>query len=131
MRVHCCEFCLTDFEVRPQVKRPRACQKPKCQEKRQRLNEREWRVRHPGLYDAKYHGVMRERRTRAIQSIVIVFEKCIQIGVSLAGVDLKLAEFVLVFEKFLLSLGVRQINKFWTIDNLQNFAGLAIGSNQT
>ena len=124
--MHCCEFCLADYEVRPQVKKPRACQLPECQAKRQRANEYEWRGRHLGLYDSKYHEVMRERRARRIRSIATSFQKCIQIGVTLAGVDLKLAEFGLVFEKFLLGLGVRQINKFWMLENAQDFAGLVV-----
>ena len=129
--MHCCEFCLVEYEVRPQVKKPRACQKPECQGKRQRLNEREWRDRHRGLYDANYYEVMRERRTERIQSIATSFQKCIQIGVNLTGMDLRMVEFRVVFERFLLRLGVRQINKFWVIDNLHDFAGLAVGLNQT
>ena len=129
--MHCCEFCLADFEVRPQVKKPRACQKPECLKKRQCANEREWRGRHLGLYDSKYHEVMRGRRLERIQLIATAFQKCIQIGVNLTGMDLKLAEFGVAFEKFLLGLGVRQINKFWMLENAHDFTDLAIGLNQT
>ena len=125
--MHCCEFCLSDYEVRPQVKNPRACLKPECQGKRQRANEREWRARHLGLYDFRYHAAKREQRTRWIQAIAKLFQKCIQMGANLTGMELRMAEFGNVFEKFLLGLGVRQINKFWKAENVQDFAILAIG----
>ena len=63
-----CEFCNTEFEPRPQVKNPRACSN--CQNARQRANEKEWRNRHLGLYDGKYHQVKRESRNAAIKTKV-------------------------------------------------------------
>lgn len=124
--VHCCEFCLTDYEARPQVKNPRACQKPECQCARQRANEREWRVRHPGLYETQYHAVQRQKRIRQIQSIALIFQKCFQMGASLSGVRVGMVEFSKIFEGFLLGLGVRQINKFWKVEDGRNFQALGV-----
>lgn len=126
--MHCCEFCLTDYKTRPQVKNPRACEKPVCQGLRQRANEREWHNRNQGLYDSKYHAIMRERRLDLILLIAGLFRKCMQIGASLSGMDLKAPEFGVVLEKFLLGLGVRQINKFWSVDKSHEFAELANSS---
>lgn len=120
--MHCCEFCVSDYESRPQVKNPRACQKAECQHERQRANEREWRERHQGLYNVDYHSAKKQQRIRRLQSIMVALQKCFQVGVSLSGVKIAMAEFSKIFEGFILGLGVRQINKFWKLEDAGNFA---------
>lgn len=130
--MHCCEFCVSEYEARPQVKNPRACQKPECQRERQRVNEREWHERHPGLYsNAVYHAAKRQQRIRQIQSIAAAFQKCFQVGVSVCGVKIAMAEFCEIFERFFLRLGLRQINKFWKFENAGNFGALDPATNES
>jgi hypothetical protein len=111
--MHACEFCLSDFEARPQVKSPRACPKPDCQRKRQRANERAWHERNPVYSDVKYHQAKREERVNRILAVVAALKRCLEVGGSLLGLSFKPAEFAPALERWFLRLGVRQINKFW------------------
>ncbi len=120
-----CEFCHCQFASRPQVKRPRACPEPECQRRRQRTNEREWRERHVGYADAKYHSVRREQRHRRIGAILEVLMKCISVGKDLLGMKIITEEFKEFLARFLLQLGVRQINKFWPVENVDASSGLS------
>ena len=112
-----CEFCNTEFEPRPQVKNPRACSN--CQNARQRANEKEWRNRHLGLYDGKYHQVKRESRNAAIKTKVKDLIKCVEVGGTLLGIAItkEIQEsFGDILLKFLFGLGIRRANKFWPLE---------------
>jgi hypothetical protein len=113
-----CEFCHCEFEGRPQVKHPRACPKPECQRLRQRTNEREWRERHEGYADARYHSIRRDQRKQRIEAIVEILTKCLSVGKDLLGMKIATEEFKHFLAQFLLRLGVRQINKFWPSENI-------------
>jgi hypothetical protein len=128
--MHCCKFCLSEFDARPQVKNPRACLKPECQLKRQRANEREWRERHPALRGTRYHAIRRAQRTIRIQAAATTIKRCLQVGVDLMGVRISVGEFSQILENFLLDLGVRQINKFWDFENVDEIASLDSFLNQ-
>ena len=117
--MHTCEFCLSKFDCRPQVKNPRACLKPECQRQRQRANEREWKERNPKYLNAKYHQAKREVREKRIQQVAAVLKKCLSIGRDLLGRTFELERIAAFLERWLLDLGMRQINQFWT-DEIQN-----------
>ena len=124
-----CEFCYSKFDHRPQVKNPRACLKPECQELRQRANEREWRERHPGYADTKYHQIRRGQRAKKIQDAVAIVMKCLRVGREVLGIDLAIDVFSDFVESFLFDLGVRQINKFWSLENVDDSASISGGVN--
>ena len=123
--MHCCEFCLSEYVVRPQVINPRACQAFECQLKRQRLNEREWRLKHPELRGTRYHSVRRQQRLQRILMIATILQRCLQIGVDLLGVKIGIDTFSEDLKKFLLNIGVRRINKFWLFEESSDFADLS------
>ena len=112
--MHACEFCLSKFDCRPQVKNPRACLKPDCQRLRQRANEREWHERNPKYLDNEYHRSQREVRLKRILAITTLLKKCMSIGRDLLGIRFNADEIAAFLERWLLDLGLRQINKFWT-----------------
>ena len=119
--MHECEFCRTEFLSRPQVKKPRACEK--CQNHRQRANEREWHERHKH-FDDRYHRIRREQRLRAIEKLVHKLIECLTVGLRLSGVVMELKIFSEILENVLVDLGVRRINKFWAFQNGSCFKGL-------
>lgn len=112
-----CEFCSTEFEPRPQVKNPKACQD--CQKARQRANEKAWRNKHLGIYNGKYHQVKRECRKAALKTKVKDLVKCVEVGGTLLGLIItkeireSLGDILL---KFLSCLGIRYANKFWPLE---------------
>lgn len=122
--MHCCEFCLSEYVVRPQVINPRACQAFECQLKRQRLNERDWRLRHPELRGTRYHSIRRQQRLQRIQMMATILQRCLQIGVDLLGVKIGIDPFLEDFKEFLLNMGVRRINKFWLFEESNDFTDL-------
>lgn len=124
--MHCCEFCLSEYVVRPQVKNPRACKAFNCQLKRQRLNEREWRLNHPELRGTRYYSIRRQQRLQRILMMAAILQRCLQIGVELMGVKIGMSPFSEDFKQFLLNTGVRRINKFWHFEEASDFADLDV-----
>lgn len=122
--MHCCEFCLSEYTARPQVINPRACQKPDCQLSRQRLNEREWRLRHPELRGTRYHSIRRQQRVRRILAMSVILRQCLQVGVDLLDVQIGMDSFLEILQGFLLNIGVRRINKFWKFVEANDLADL-------
>ena len=122
--MHCCEFCLSEYTARPQVINPRACQKLECQLSRQRLNERDWRLRHPELRGTRYHSVRRQQRLQRILMMATILQQCLQIGVDLLGIKIGIVPFSEDLKKFLLNIGVRRINKFWKFEDVNDLADL-------
>jgi hypothetical protein len=120
----CCEFCHEEYKHRPQVKNPRACAKPECQKLRQQANEREWRDRNPGFWDAEYHEAQRDVRRKRIQAIAEILKRCLQVGRDLLGLQFGAADLGDFLERSLLELGVRQINKFWNAGIVKESRGL-------
>jgi hypothetical protein len=106
-----CEFCNTSFQPRPQVKSPRAC--GSCQGIRQRNNEYDWRKRNPKYSNAEYHELMRGLREKRIKAIAETLSQCVRVGKEMTGTKLEMKEFGLALTCFLLTLGVRRVNKFW------------------
>ena len=107
-----CEFCHTQFSPRPQVKRPRAC--PSCQTLRQRDNENCWRKENPRYSSPLYHELRRKERERKLKAAADALSKCIRIGKDMIGLNLEMAELGPVLAEFLITLGVRRVNKFWS-----------------
>ena len=122
--MHHCEFCLAEFQSRPQVKNPRACQRPECQLQRQRLNEREWRKRHPEPSGGRYHAIRREQRAQRIVALSITIRKCFQVGRDLLGLRFDVEEFSSFLDEMLFNLGVRRISKFWSFENGAQYSSL-------
>lgn len=120
----CCEFCLSEFHPRPQVKNPRACQRLECQKLRQIQNEKEWRSRNPDYPGEKYYEINRSQRRRHIRCVVQSMLRCFEVGGKLFGLQIIMEEFSQVLEGFLLGLGVRRINKFWSSTNMSSSDGL-------
>lgn len=114
----CCEFCLTEFHPRPQVKKPRACSRVECQKLRQIQNEKEWRERNPEYPGEKYYEIKRSQRKRRIQSIAKSLIKCIEVGGKLFGIEIIMEDFSRILEELLFGLGVRRINKFWNFTSV-------------
>ena len=108
-----CEFCKISFNPRPQVKKPRACPKKTCQRARQRSNEKEWRYRNLNLYDSKYHRIKRSQRKSKLNEIGELAKRCMEVGKTFLEIDFDLNELHRLFEKFIFSLGIRLVNKFW------------------
>ena len=112
-----CEFCNDIFKPRPQVKNPRACDKPECQQKRQSLNEKEWREKNQGLYDGKYHSVKRVERKKTLDKLSDQVFQCIKVGKEFLNQKLNL-ELVNVFlVDFFHNLGIRCANKLWSLES--------------
>ena len=122
--MHCCEFCLSEYPVRPQVINPRACTNPECQLKRQRLNEREWRLRHPELRGTRYHSIRRQQRAQRILALAAILRRCLQVGVDLLGIQIGMDSFLEILQGFLIKTGVRRINKFWKFEEVNDLADL-------
>ena len=106
-----CEFCSTDYRPRPQVKKPRACER--CQMQRQRSNEKDWRIRNPRYSSALYHRVQRCVRTRRLNAIAQLLLKCVQVGKDMMGMAVAMEVLTPALGEFLQQLGIRRANKFW------------------
>jgi hypothetical protein len=112
--MHDCEFCLTEYVPRSQVKNPRAC--PACQKERQKENEKSWKQKNLGLYDGRYHRLQREGRKRQILTQINQLVQCIELGCTLLGTafsEKSPADFKDWLMSAILTLGVRRANKFW------------------
>jgi hypothetical protein len=120
--MHECEFCRTDFLSRPQVKNPRACEN--CQSLRQRANEREWHERQSKFSD-RYHQLRRGQRLKLIEALTKVLMECLSVGGRLLGTPLNLEKLCEVLTRFLVELGVRQINKFCDLENVGHLKRLS------
>jgi hypothetical protein len=125
----CCEFCLADFNPRPQVKNPRACNKLVCQKLRQRRNEEEWRDKNPDYPGHEYYKINKSQRLERLQTVIRSLIKCIEVGRKLYGIEILMEEFSHILEKSILELGLREINKFWLFENQLDSADLACGLN--
>jgi hypothetical protein len=118
-QVHQCEFCGDRFQARPQVKNPRACSKSSCQQKRQRSNELEWRQRNPSEFDSLYHKVCKDAREKQIREIAKDLKRCLETGARFIGKTLSESFLEEGLFQFLTYLGIRKINKFWTMQITQ------------
>ena len=121
-----CEFCEALFSPRPQVKNPRACSNDCCQKKRQRLNEKTWRERHPELYGKEYFAGQKETRARVLEGLAAIVSSCFKTGAILIGVDMDWTAVRKEFENLFLQLGLRRVNKFWSEQNRLSIQGLAV-----
>jgi hypothetical protein len=115
--VHACEFCHIQFTPRNQVKNPRACLAEKCQTLRQRDNEKTWKQKHLAQYDKEYHEIQRDKRSREVEAILKSVLDCLRTGISFFNLNVKIGQFEANFTPFFLGLGIREINKFWDVDN--------------
>lgn len=116
--MHSCNYCHTSYEPRPQVKKPRACDKEECQLARQRDNEKSWRERNKAYYGKEYYEQQRIERDNSITCVVDDLVKCLEVGKTFLDEKIKLKDFNLSeFKKALGSffsyLGMRRTNKFW------------------
>lgn len=114
-QVHQCEFCGEGFHSRPQVKNPRACLNRICQQKRQRSNELDWRQRNSTRFDPQYHRICKESRMKQLRDVSKAISHCLITGARFVGKVLSIDLFEAVLFQFLVSLGIRRINKFWPI----------------
>lgn len=121
-----CEFCHTEFVPRPQVKNARACNNDRCQKLRQAANEREWREVHTQLDSKEYHRIRRKQRIEKLKKVNSAFKKSFKIGVDFLGLPINIDAFLAIFESLLSPIGIRKINKVWTVDLINNFEQLDI-----
>lgn len=106
-----CEFCLLSFTPRPQTKKARACEDRECQNKRQRLNEKEWRIKNKDDYGAKYYANYRKDRFRLMLGLVERFLKALRIGCTALQETFCVDEFKEILISFFSRLGIRRVNK--------------------
>ena len=107
--MHICKYCNKTYQARPQVKRPKAC--PKCQKKRQKENELDWRNKNKGLYDASYHKNQRLKRIEKLKVLAVELIQAIIAGFTLKGVNINLLMFKKKFTLFFVELGIRNVKK--------------------
>lgn len=106
-----CEFCRKSFIPRPQTKKARACEDRECQDKRQSLNEKEWRNRHKADYGAKYYACYRMDRLRYFTELVERILKAVRAGCTLLHESFSIEDFKEDLIVFLSRLGIRRANK--------------------
>lgn len=112
-QVHQCEFCPASFRPRPQVKNPRACERSECQRRRQRSNELSWRQRNSTASDPKYHRLRKQARLGQLRRVSLLIGRCFNTGARFLGESMSLDPVQALFLQFLVSLGIRKINKLW------------------
>jgi len=123
-----CEFCNTEFQPRPQVKNPRACNKDSCQKLRQTSNEREWRKSNEHLDSKEYHQIRRKQRNEKINKLFLAIIKSLSIGVNFIGLPFNIHSFSDFFKDIFLQLGLRKLNKFWDVNLLYDFDQLDLNT---
>lgn len=109
--MHKCEFCNASFLPRPQVKRPRAC--GKCQVKRQRENEKEWRINNKGLNSGAYFRNWRLARQELFQMLTNQILALIKIGITFQKQTIDIDAVSSIILEGLVALGVRHANKLY------------------
>lgn len=106
-----CNYCHAIYTPRPQVKNPKACNKPICQKKRQSANELDWQRKNKNLYDKKYHQIKRSKRLKEVDLIVNIIWQSLLTGLRFHGFSLNSnAHF---FTQIIASIGLRQLNKLY------------------
>lgn len=121
--MHRCEFCTTYFQARPQVKHPRACKN--CQKLRQRDNEKTWHFKHKTSFDRKYHAIQKSQRLVSIKIVSVNICHWIRTGALFYGNSFLNADWENSFFVFLVRLGIRKVNKFWTFKIVSDFKNLS------
>ena len=118
--LHTCEFCSTQFEPRPQIKNPKACNKETCQRARQRQNENDWHQKHKDFYikNAKYHKEQRIERYRLIMQIINDLLDAMFSGFRFKKIQVNCELFKTLFHNFMCRIGIRKINKFYSAEKL-------------
>lgn len=111
--MHQCEFCRASFYPRPQVKNPRACLRSECQRKRQRSNELEWRKAHSTQSDPQYHRIRKLARLKQLRALSEWIGRCVETGARFLKKSFSFESTHELLLQFLVSLGIRKINKFW------------------
>lgn len=107
--MHICKYCHKTYQARPQVKSPKAC--PKCQKKRQRENEKDWRNKNKGPHDAIYHKTKRLKRIEKLKVLAVELIQAIIAGFTLKDVKINLVIFKKKFTLFFIALGIRRAKK--------------------
>lgn len=123
-RVHLCDFCSASFHPRAQVKNPRACSQAECQRKRQRSNELAWREKNSSVADPQYHRIRKKARLKLLRQISEGIGRCLDKGATFLGLPILLDCVGEFFFQFLVSLGIRRVNKFWPRELLNQNSGL-------
>jgi hypothetical protein len=109
-----CEFCPKFFTPRPETKKARACNNRECQRKRQRLNEKEWRISHKaecGDSGAQYYRAYRSKRLEFFVGLVERILKALRVGCTFLHESFSVDEFQEFLIRFLTQLGIRRANK--------------------
>ena len=109
-----CEFCPKFFTPRPQTKKARACDCHECQVKRQRLNEKEWKIRNKAEdndYGAEYYRAYRVDRLKFFVGLVERILEVLRAGCTLLHESFSVDEFKETLIPFLFRLGIRRANK--------------------
>jgi hypothetical protein len=64
---------------------------------------------------AEYHGLMREKRKKALKEAADRLAKCIEVGRDFLGMSVRMDGIEIVLAEFLASLGIRRLNKLWNL----------------
>jgi|JI9StandDraft_2_1071091.scaffolds.fasta_scaffold356439_2 hypothetical protein len=108
-----CKYCDKPYDPRPQVKNPQACKSSRCQTKRQRDNEKDWRKRNLKFYDRHYYASLKATRIRYLKQKAQELFKPFTTGLIFEGMSLDHSMLTQLWDLFFLKLGVRRINKLW------------------
>lgn len=112
-----CEFCNDHFHPRPQTANPRACTKTSCQEARQKVNERDWRVTNNRFVEPAYYAKRRKERFKLLKSLTDSVCEMVKVGATMLGKGMNIEEFRQFLSRCLHSLGVRSANKLYPPSN--------------
>lgn len=111
--MHKCQFCGANYLPRKQVKNPRACLKNKCQLKRQKANEYEWRARNNLASDPEYHRLQRKNRAKILNALAKLIFECTTVGSKFLNRSIQPTNLYSLLSAFILQQGIRRAKKLW------------------
>lgn len=122
--MHKCQFCEANYLPRKQVKSPRACHKKRCQHRRQKANEYEWRVKHNLISDPEYHRLQRKQRTKTLTALVNLIFECASVGSKFLNRSMQQLNLRSLLSDFIFTQGIRRIKKLWAFQIPSNYEDL-------
>jgi hypothetical protein len=108
-----CKYCNNDFRPRPQVKNPKACLSAICQKKRQRDNEKAWKIRHLKEYDRHYYSDQKQKRILLLKNKSAEFFNALTAGFRFLKIEISEVPLKHYWDLFFMGLGIRVVNKLW------------------
>ena len=113
-----CRYCHRNYQPRPQVKNPKACNQSKCQAKRQRDNEKAWHYQQFGRFDTNYHKKQRQQRRRLMESLIRRLHNVLAVGMAFHGQRFESDLWKVYLQEWFFHLGIRRINKLCFVEKI-------------